>query len=71
MYAPNHLVAGCFIQKKVLTLANMHDYYISKLNRSRDDNGIALKVVCRENSENLINGLRIDKVNEWHVGRKY
>lgn len=73
IHAKNILVTGSVIRKKALNLANMLGYdnfqaSVGWLNRFRDRHGIALKAVCREDSDRLINGLGIDKVNEWHAG---
>uniref|UniRef100_A0A2K6UNF8 Tigger transposable element derived 6 n=1 Tax=Saimiri boliviensis boliviensis TaxID=39432 RepID=A0A2K6UNF8_SAIBB len=38
------------------------------LNRFRDRHGIALKASYTEDSDRLMNGLGIDKVNEWYAG---
>ncbi|CAD7675366.1 unnamed protein product [Nyctereutes procyonoides] len=73
IHAKNILVTGSVIRKKALNLANMLGYdnfqaSVGWLNRFRDRHGIALKAVCREDSDRLMNGLGIDKVNEWHAG---
>lgn len=73
IHAINILVTGSVIRKKALNLANMLGYdsfqaSVGWLNRFRDCHGIALKAVCREDSDRLINGVGIDKVNEWHAG---
>ncbi|XP_025243377.1 tigger transposable element-derived protein 6 [Theropithecus gelada] len=73
IHAKNILVTGSVIRKKALNLANMLGYdnfqaSVGWLNRFRDRHGIALKAVCREDTDRLMNGLGIDKVNEWHAG---
>lgn len=69
-HAKSILVTGSVIWKKALNLANRlgFDNFQSSVNRFRDCHGIALKAVCREDSDRLINGVGIDKVNEWHAG---
>lgn len=59
--------------KKALNLANIFGYDNFQadagwLNRSRDCHGTVLKAVYREDSDRLMNGLGIDKVNKWHAG---
>ncbi|XP_043838999.1 tigger transposable element-derived protein 6 [Dromiciops gliroides] len=73
VHAKNILVSGSVIRKKALNLANMLGYdnfqaSVGWLNRFRDRHGIALKAICREDNDKLINGIGIDKVNEWHAG---
>ncbi|XP_039095347.1 tigger transposable element-derived protein 6 [Hyaena hyaena] len=73
IHAKNILVTGSVIRKKALNLANMLGYdnfqaSVGWLNRFRDRHGIALKALCREDSDRLMNSLGIDKVNEWHAG---
>uniref|UniRef100_A0A8C9CI81 Tigger transposable element derived 6 n=1 Tax=Phocoena sinus TaxID=42100 RepID=A0A8C9CI81_PHOSS len=73
IHAKNILVTGSVIRKKALNLANMLGYdnfqaSVGWLNRFHDRHGIALKAVCREHSDRLMNGLGIDKVNEWRAG---
>uniref|UniRef100_A0A2I3HU94 Tigger transposable element derived 6 n=1 Tax=Nomascus leucogenys TaxID=61853 RepID=A0A2I3HU94_NOMLE len=71
IHAKTILVTGSVIWKKALNLANVLGYdnfqaSVGWLNRFRDRHGIALKAVCREDSDRLMNGLGIDKINKWH-----